>query len=291
MQRNLQVLGLLAGLALVQPAWRTVANAAEPVVLARQGSWNLNYDKDGCSLQAAFGTGDGQIILQMTRFAPDGGFTISIIGKGMKSDLPESTITVDFGPERNPQKVDALNGTLGDSPMKIFYRDYGIDDRLNETPDPLPALTAEQEAAVNWLEIGARGKVYHLELGRMNKPMIAFRQCTADLVRSWNLDPATMANLRSGPLPLTSPGTWITSQDYPTEPLRKGNQALVNFRLIIDEAGKVASCSIQRATQGPAFEKLTCDKVMKRARFKPAIDATGKPVSSYYLNRAHFVIR
>jgi hypothetical protein len=64
----------------------------------------------------------------------------------------------------------------------------------------------------------------------------------------------------------------------------------VNFRLAVDEAGKVTNCRIQSAIGGPDFEKAVCSKLMERIAFEPALDADRHPVKSYYTNKVLFHI-
>ena len=111
-----------------------------------------------------------------------------------------------------------------------------------------------------------------------------------DLVRTWGLDPTVQASLSRRATPLRSPGEWLRSADYPGPMMFKGNQALVQFRLEVDELGAVTNCHIQGHTKPEGFADLTCKLIIKRAKFQPALDAAGKPAKSYYVNRVHWLI-
>jgi TonB family protein len=64
----------------------------------------------------------------------------------------------------------------------------------------------------------------------------------------------------------------------------------VHFRLSVDARGKVSDCHIQRSTRPEGFDEAVCEVLMHRARFKPALDAEGKPMASYYINTVRFII-
>jgi hypothetical protein len=159
-------------------------------------------------------------------------------------------------------------------------------DLLNRsyTRSAVTPATPDQVAAITQFEVHIRPHDVILQTGSFKAPMEALRTCTDDLVRSWGLDPVKQAKLRTPPVVQGEPGTWLTSFDYPKGPLFWGQSAVVQFRLLVDAAGKATACHIQQATQGAEFSKLTCDLLMKRARFKPAIGEDGQPTPSYYLN-------
>jgi len=72
--------------------------------------------------------------------------------------------------------------------------------------------------------------------------------------------------------------------------LYAGQSAIVEFRMIVSDDGSPASCHIQSTTRPKEFDKAVCGSLMKRARFKPALDADGKPLASYYRNTVRFAI-
>ena len=92
-------------------------------------------------------------------------------------------------------------------------------------------------------------------------------------------------------MPLSNPGTWLRSGDYPGGALFKGAQALVSFRLAVDAGGAPTACEIQRSYSGELFDKASCKGLMARARFAPALDADGKPIASYFASTIKWIMR
>lgn len=88
----------------------------------------------------------------------------------------------------------------------------------------------------------------------------------------------------------TSPGGWITTDDYPVEALRDGTQGTTAFRLLIGEDGSIRDCVIVSSSGVPALDEATCLRVRQRARFYPATDQKGKPTLGSYSNKVRWVI-
>ena len=58
--------------------------------------------------------------------------------------------------------------------------------------------------------------------------------------------------------------------------------AFIHVRLIVGTDGRPTSCNVQLDSQHPEFRQTACDILMRYARFDPALDANGRPVTSYY---------
>lgn len=283
---------LCAGAVFVSALLAAPAFAAkEPLSLARQQKWIVNYDDDSCHLLNAFGTGEDQLTLRLTEYEPGDRFTLTLYGDSLASKVAGSSVKLAFGPQTVLRPHDSMNGFSGKFPMVIISDTLDFLDRVfaPQLPSP-PPVTPDQEASITDLgfQYGRKPPV-RLELGSMAAPMRAMHACTSDLVKSWGLDPDVQAKLSRRATPKGSPATWVTSNDYPAKPLRKGQSGLVRFRLDIDESGHPTGCYIQLKLQATDFDKLTCDLLAKRAEFDPALDANRRPVKSYYVNAVHWV--
>lgn len=84
--------------------------------------------------------------------------------------------------------------------------------------------------------------------------------------------------------------SWITPQDYPTSALRENRSGHTGFRLTIAPEGKPMRCEIVYESGWNDIDQATCKLLMKRARFKPALDAQGKPTVAVYRNVHSFYI-
>ena len=91
-------------------------------------------------------------------------------------------------------------------------------------------------------------------------------------------------------VPRGSPGSWATSNDYPSRALREEREGTTGFRVSIGPDGRVTDCQITSSSGSPDLDEATCANVTRRARFKPATDANGQPVGDSYSNRVRWVI-
>jgi Gram-negative bacterial TonB protein C-terminal len=271
----------------------SVGAAVEPpaVPKARVGAWEINYDVDSCNLLAEFGDGPQRTIVRLTRYQPEDAFDLAIYGEGYKYPTTTVPVRIGFGLGA-PVKRDAMTGQAGNALPLLIVNSLRLDGWESRKPgDVAPPITPEQEARASLVDLTVpKGKRLRLEGGSFAQPMAAMRACTDDLVKSWGYDPAQQASLSAKAEPTRNPGTWLNNGDYPSGALIAGHNGIVQFRLDIDEAGKVTGCRVLHRTNPDSFSTLTCKRIGQRARFRPARDKDGKPVRSYYVNKARFVI-
>ncbi|WP_169817022.1 energy transducer TonB [Paraurantiacibacter namhicola] len=85
--------------------------------------------------------------------------------------------------------------------------------------------------------------------------------------------------------PKTSPGSWLTADDYPVEARRDGREGNVSFMLQVGPDGRPIGCTVTESSGSADLDAAACDALMQRARFDPARDDAGKPIASTYRNR------
>lgn len=297
MHRSVTVLGLACYAVIPAPLL-----AKEPLRLAPSSKWHVNYGKDSCRLARSFGTGDDEVLLTLDRFQPGPMIYLTLIGRPVGVRGTTREMTLQFGPVEPKQERSFSVGSLsGGKPAVIVDRsllfvDGGPEWNGTDTVQPpeergrkLPAIDPARYASVTYLAVDIRGKrPLVLETGSIVAAEAVLAACTDDLLSGWGIDVAAHRSLSRFATPKGSPGDWLTSNDYPMTMLFGGNQANVDFRLIVDETGKPKSCHIQQSTRPEAFDSAVCKGIMRRAAFEPALDAAGKPVASYYLNRVRF---
>lgn len=86
---------------------------------------------------------------------------------------------------------------------------------------------------------------------------------------------------RATPIDISS---WFSADDYPIEAQAKNIEGSTTFEVDVDASGKPSACRIIRSSGSPILDAKTCEIVLSRAKFKPAI-RHGKPVPSRYSKR------
>jgi zinc protease len=84
-------------------------------------------------------------------------------------------------------------------------------------------------------------------------------------------------------------GNWITASDYPAPALRLGVEGAVGYRIQVNAAGKPVRCQVI-LSGGPALDQPTCDLIMRRSRFAPAVDPSGKAIAGTYAGRVRWTL-
>lgn len=277
--------------------------AAEPVRLAPTTKWVLEYADENCRLARKFGAGPQQVTLVLDQFEPGDEFRMILIGEPTKPRSADNVTSgrLRFGPNEEETDFEAETGTVGEQRALILLKAQrlaaltraeekaaDLAKRRNQRFEAAP-IGPVREAGATWLEV-RKGLVRPLilETGSMREPMEALRTCSWDTVRHWGLDIAQQKGLTRKPHPKTPSGSWFVSGDYPAKMARAGFHGVVHFRLLVDANGVPTTCRVQRSTQPKEFDDVTCATVMRNARFDPALDAQGKPVSSYWIATVRF---
>jgi len=93
-----------------------------------------------------------------------------------------------------------------------------------------------------------------------------------------------------GAEPRGNPGSWATPDDYPSRALNEEREGVTGFSVSIDANGRVTACRITRSSGHPDLDDATCKNITRRARFKPATDGNGDPVSDTWASSVRWQI-
>jgi len=92
------------------------------------------------------------------------------------------------------------------------------------------------------------------------------------------------------PKPMSYPGSWVMTADYPTDSLRANEQGSTGFTVTVDTQGRVKDCRISASSGSSRLDETTCRLVTQRARFTPATDSKDNPIEGTYSNRVRWVL-
>lgn len=90
--------------------------------------------------------------------------------------------------------------------------------------------------------------------------------------------------------PLGNPGAWVSTIDYPSASLRRGEQGMVRFEVGVGTDGRVSDCRVTASSGSADLDAATCKYVAKRAKFEPATDSTGVRVTGTYSGSIRWLI-
>ncbi|MFC4293279.1 energy transducer TonB [Sphingorhabdus arenilitoris] len=82
--------------------------------------------------------------------------------------------------------------------------------------------------------------------------------------------------------PISNPGRWVMTNDYPILALREELQGKTFFSLSVEKSGKITQCAITRSSGVQILDETACNNVTRRARLQPALDDLGNPIEGSY---------
>ncbi|MEG8039512.1 TonB family protein [Sphingomonas sp. LR60] len=99
--------------------------------------------------------------------------------------------------------------------------------------------------------------------------------------------PATIAAVSkaSGVLARGNRNDWITTDDYPPSAIRAEEEGVVGIALRINAEGRIDPCSVTASSGHASLDQATCRLYQRRARFTPAHDDAGAPVTATFTDR------
>jgi protein TonB len=85
-------------------------------------------------------------------------------------------------------------------------------------------------------------------------------------------------------------GSYVSDADYPAEAIRREEQGVTRFRLIVSADGRVSDCAVTGSSGSTALDSATCRLMKSRARFSPARDSDGHPTTDTVANAIKWVL-
>lgn len=128
------------------------------------------------------------------------------------------------------------------------------------------------------LQLKAGGEIRaRIPLAEVRAAVAAHRRCTAEVSREWGIDEAALAALQQRPTSTNVFG--LQADDYPPAALRTATQGRVIVRIAVSVEGRATECATVATSGSRAIDARTCEVILRRARFRPALDAAGHPVA------------
>jgi hypothetical protein len=258
---------------------------AKTETFAPTGAWAVDYADHSCKLMRNFTNGERQLTLGMERAELGPRLTLEIAGETVDFATRAGTVKYRYGPGGGERE-----GALARLPNALRIGDAPLQDEFAGSRDWTGwSYDAERDAAKAIESVSVRGTFGDevvLQLGPMEAPIAALQTCVDDLMKEWGLDARRLVAASRHALPVTDPQTWLGKEDYPREMRQTRRGGAVHVRLIVNQQGRVAKC-IGIASEG-SLGDVTCNALIERARFVPALDAEGRPMTGLFVTDAVF---
>ena len=115
-------------------------------------------------------------------------------------------------------------------------------------------------------------------------------RCVADLRAMWNVTDPTGSQSKLKERAKGNIASFFSNDDYPAIALNRDQSGTVAFVLLIDEAGKVADCTVTATSGAASLDSQSCAVLRLRAKFTPAMGADGKSAKDVLIGRVRWQI-
>ncbi|MGZ5826770.1 MAG: energy transducer TonB, partial [Croceibacterium sp.] len=89
---------------------------------------------------------------------------------------------------------------------------------------------------------------------------------------------AALASVATRPEPQGNQAQWIEVSDIPESEWT--HATFTSYDLTLDKTGRLIRCEITQPSASKIMDDVVCASLMRRARYRPALDASGVPVPS-----------
>ena len=278
--------GLFA-LALAVSAVGSEVSARELVTYAPSSVWEVEWASDSCHLKRRFGTPDDGVDLIVSQYGYGPGVEVALAGHPIaRSNGDVFPLDYTFGGQTKRTEKAGFVALLGEREAVVKFGTLPVEydsDAGAWRPDP-----AAEKQIVSIAIDQKRGDDFVIATGPMDKPLKALRDCSLQLLASWNLDADKHLTLARDVTPRSNPGRWLDESSYKKVLGTLDLVSDVRFQIMVDAEGNATSCRVPLGSTETLDGEELCRLLMKKARFEPALDASGTPIASYWSSMVRF---
>ena len=253
MLRGLIFLGLIG--------WAGAAAADAP--RAPTAPWVVDFHESQCVAYRQYGTDEDPLHLVLKSAALGDLIQLSVMEKGSY---------------RHAEQIEAKIGLDAGAPIALNMLKFGARKekrRIYQINMRSADFALVKDART--LTIRAPGLDESFALSKMEPLLKIMEECVTDLRAAWNVKEVSGETSALASRATANLAELIKDSDYPSAALRRDQSGIVGFVLLVNEAGRVADCTISQTSGVPSLDAQSCALLKERARFTPARSADGKP--------------
>ncbi|WP_232314816.1 TonB family protein [Sphingopyxis sp. QXT-31] len=232
----------------------------------------MDFAETSCRLFRRFGDKARPVFLRIEREIAPGSYSWSVVGSEIPAYSSRAKITI----------VPASGAPVWEFDAQPYVKP-GATEAMIQWLDRDGAMARNFADNQQLVIRGPRKLDLPLHLANVKAALKALDACQTDLMESWGLSAALVAKIAKPPEATGNPGRWATNDDYPSDDRQKRNEGTTTFLLNISAEGKITACRTTKSSGFESLDKQTCQLLLQRATFRPAEDAAGKPVESYFI--------
>ena len=235
------------------------------------GKWVVDYDLAQCVASRNYGTTSKPLWLVLK--APPVGNVMQVAllqqSKAPAGYKDEARIVLD---DERTVKVSVL-----------AYRPEGA--KLRTYLMNLPVADFQPARSAKRLSVRFSGVREDFALTNMEPLLKTMDDCVADLRGFWNVSDSDALGSTHKERASADLSKLFDSSDYPQAAARIGAEGSVRVAMLIDETGRLSDCSVTETSGVALLDAQACALIKKRAKFRSAVGADGKPAKDALLQR------
>lgn len=245
------------------PAASLLCAAASPLPLRQPtGKWALDYGPSACAAVRTYAGAKGPMSLGF-RPSPTGNVVRLVVGReGRAPATRQFPVATNIVPPA--AKTTGLHFTPKGTKHEVFWINV-----------PRSALETLRKTGILSLSGGPLKERFALPI--FGQVLDGLDACNADLRLYWNMHEGKLSRFAEPLKPLAS---YFSDRDYPAQSVQEHSGGRSQIMMMIDEKGVLKDCMVEETSGIAALDAQTCLILQQRAKFRPALDAAGKPVRS-----------
>jgi len=246
----------------------TIVALASAAPLQPSGKWVVDFADNACVLSRQYVSGDDQFSLHFKAPLLGRQFEI-IIAEPNQRKAPE-TYETGWIEKVNGQRIE---------PIYIDSYSTVAKSRLSRVYIEPDRYLIGEDGERLILHFNKK-RSYDLALPQLKDAMAVLDYCLKDLRQVHGVDDSVTSRIATPAKARAGVVSFFSTDDYPAQEVREGGQGNVGALYWVETDGSVKECRVMDSSKRPRLDRQTCDVLIRRGRFKPALDVNGKPIRS-----------
>jgi TonB family protein len=246
---------------------------AAPTMWQPAGPARLDQQPTQCTLSREFTVGEERLLVQFQTTFSLATYRVTLASATALRDVRPGKVELALAGSDAAREFDAQTGTVPNRKERLlqwYAHDFYLPPLVKDDQN-FRFSSGRFDAELSW---SGAGEAFR-QLGGCHDAVLAQAGVDTSIVRAAPVS-AKPANV---------PGYWATNADYPSSAMRAREEGEVGFLVTIGTDGNVSECRVASSSGFANLDDGTCPLIRRRAKFEPARDAAGAPVTGYYLGR------
>jgi TonB family protein len=241
------------------------------------GPWVANFDADACHLTRKFGP-QGDVAVSFWPYPLGDALEITVItpeGHGQQASMQTASLEVQPAGAKLTADYSGFRAPKAGKFVRSFLTKRILLDALDDSQALIFTFGGDR------IEVLPKG---------VTKGLHVLKDCQAGLLKDWGVDLKQLATVVTPAKRNEGHQHWISTYDYPEIAVQSRLGGIVKIIWSVQPDGRATDCKVVSSSKIPMLDKAACDAITRRARYQPALNATGQPTMTYDMRRVIWIV-